>query len=145
LPDTAGIKDISDYVARGGNLNELVRQARHYAGPEEVREDKARRLSVWLTTHFHDAYLKTHARVKHQNERGVEIDKRGLRPVSDFLEFKRRKALCLWHKEVEPSLHYYPATNSVYCFSCGRHGDVIDVIRQLDNCSFKEALTKAKL
>src|ERR671910_1430342 len=37
----------------------------------------------------------------------------------------QRKALCVSHSEKDPSMHVYE--DHVHCFSCGFHGDVVDV------------------
>ncbi|HPN14754.1 MAG TPA: CHC2 zinc finger domain-containing protein [bacterium] len=50
------------------------------------------------------------------------------------------KALCPFHKEKTPSFTLYPEANSYYCFGCGVHGDTIDLIRNLNNCDFKQAV-----
>jgi hypothetical protein len=71
------------------------------------------------------------------------IDKEDVKdiPITDFVEFNRaNKAKCLWHDDNNPSMQYYPKTNTVYCWSCGHHGDVISVVQSLHNCTFQEAL-----
>jgi DNA primase len=65
--------------------------------------------------------------------------------MSDLIVFTKKKASCIWHTEKTPSLNYYPATNSCWCFGCGRGGDVIDVYRQIKGCSFKEAIDALSL
>lgn len=62
-------------------------------------------------------------------------------PITHFLTFNRaNKCKCIWHNDSHPSLHYYQKSNSVYCFSCGKGGDVIDVVQQLNGCDFNQAL-----
>jgi hypothetical protein len=71
------------------------------------------------------------------------IDKESVKdiPISDYLDFNRaKKCPCIWHNDKNPSLQYYPQTNTVYCWSCGASGDIIDVIQQLHGCDFKQAL-----
>ena len=71
----------------------------------------------------------------------VDLVKARQRPITDFIEFNRAgMALCLWHNDNKPSMKYYDKTNQVHCFSCGKHGDVIDVVMQQRGVSFKEAL-----
>ena len=38
-------------------------------------------------------------------------------------------ALCPWHDDAKPSMKIY--TDHVYCFSCNRYGDIIDLTRAL--------------
>ena len=47
---------------------------------------------------------------------------------------------CLWHSDSNPSLHYYPETNTVYCFSCQTFGDSLDVYMKMNNVDFIEAV-----
>lgn len=53
-------------------------------------------------------------------------------PISNFITFnKMNKARCIWHNDEEPSMHYYKKDNNVYCFSCQKGGDVIEVVNKL--------------
>ena len=49
-------------------------------------------------------------------------------------------AKCCFHEERTPSLTVWPDKQRFECFGCGAGGDVIDFIRKLNNCTFKEAL-----
>ena len=74
---------------------------------------------------------------------GIEfnIDTIKLIPITDWLTFNRAGfTRCIWHEEKSGSLKYYKKNNKVFCFGCGKHGDVIDVVQQLKNCDFKTAL-----
>jgi len=51
----------------------------------------------------------------------------------------RYTALCPFHNEDTPSFVIYP-DNSFYCFGCQAHGDAIDFIKLIKDCSFKEAI-----
>lgn len=67
-------------------------------------------------------------------------------PITNYIKFNRSGfAKCLWHNEKDASLKYYgpkaARPNTVHCFgSCQRSYDVIDVIMQLENVNFTEAL-----
>lgn len=63
-------------------------------------------------------------------------------PITNFIKFTNSKAKCIWHKDDTPSLHYYPKTNTVYCFGCDKSADVISVVMQLHGLSFTEAVKK---
>lgn len=148
IPDRAGIKDISDYVQNGGDLNALIKTAVSLNTIEKVLEDKANRQSVWQSTYFHEAFIKEHTKVVYEpRKRDEKINDKLLRakdyPIDSLLEFNMNKARCPFHNEKTPSLHYYRNTNTCYCFGgCGKAFDSIDIYRKLYNCSFKEALEK---
>ena len=147
IPETPGVKDISDYVSRGGDLAELIRNA---VSVFDIQDDRASRLAQWQSTRFHDAWIADqqksdvveHRAHKPQSDR-TEVENARAYPMENLLSFnKAKKALCVWHNDTDPSLHYYPKTNTVYCFSCGKYGDSIDVYRAQTGCTFTEALKK---
>lgn len=49
--------------------------------------------------------------------------------------------LCPFHEEKHPSFTVYPETQSWYCFSCNRGGDVINFIMLIENTDFKDAVS----
>ncbi len=49
-------------------------------------------------------------------------------------------ALCPFHEERNPSFTVYPATGTFHCYGCGKHGDVITFIREMEHLSFRQAL-----
>jgi len=148
LPDMPNVKDISDYVNAGGNLHELIKTARHFNGIDEVTEDRFTRIALFKSVFFHDAYIKKHTKVNtYPSERKTfsndKVTQARTYPITELMTFNRNKALCPFHNEKSPSLHYYPKTNTCYCFGgCGRAYDSIDIYRKLYNCSFTEAINK---
>lgn len=150
LPDKPGVKDISDYVAHGGNLNELVKSARTFSGLDDVMADKAERESKWMSVHFHTAYVKYHTKPapKARKERDPAIKDRVLRakayPIDELLQFNSSGSTrCLFHNETEASLHYYKEQNKTWCFGgCGRGYDAIDIYQKIHGVSFMEAVKK---
>lgn len=64
--------------------------------------------------------------------------------ITTYIEFRKdNKTNCIWHNETGPSLTYYKDTNTVTCFGCDkRKQDVIDVVMQLHNCTFLDAVKK---
>lgn len=56
-------------------------------------------------------------------------------------EFNGVKCCCPLHGEVTPSLQIYEDTESWFCFgSCGKGGDAIEFVKEIDGVDFKEAL-----
>lgn len=149
LPDRPGVKDISDYVSSGGDLEELLRTAKNFNSLEDVIDDRAERASLWKSTFFHDVYIKEHTKpVIRRNTKivsGDDLSKvKHLIDIRSVIDIRGGKRKCIWHNEKTPSMQYYENTNTVYCFGCGKFGDVIEVYRQVNNCSFKEALSALK-
>lgn len=147
IPDRAGVKDISDYVQNGGDLHSLLRTAVSLNTLEKVQEDKANRQSIWLSTFYHEAFIKEHNKVVFEpRKRDQKITDKVLKakdyPIDSMIEFNRNKAKCIWHNEKDESMHYYVDSNTLYCFGCGKFGDSIDVYKQIHNVSFKEAVEK---
>lgn len=148
LPDRPGVKDISDYVKNGGDLHALLRTAKHFSSLEEIQEDYADRMSLWKSTFFHDAMIKAVqvqkniVPVKNRSHIKDELERAKAYPIDRLIEFRQNKACCIWHNEKTASLHYYRKENRVFCFGCHKHGDAIDVVRQIENLSFKEAIKR---
>ena len=47
---------------------------------------------------------------------------------------------CPFHTEKTPSCHFYPQTQSFYCFGCGAGGDVVNFIRMIESLDYLEAV-----
>lgn len=147
VPEKSGVKDISDYVGRGGDLHALMATAKSYASITDVLEDMADRKAHWQSVRFHEKYVDAH---RQKEERATtpspytgtdEVARAKAYPMTNLIEFTRGKACCPWHSERTPSLQYYPKTNSAYCFGkCGRAYDSIDAYRMAHQCGFKQAV-----
>ncbi len=48
--------------------------------------------------------------------------------------------LCPFHSERTPSFHVHPERGFFKCFGCGKGGDVIDFVREIENLRFTEAV-----
>lgn len=60
-------------------------------------------------------------------------------PIADLLEVKRTFTLCIFHDDHKPSAKIY-ADNHMYCFSCGKNADAIDIYMALNGCDFRTAV-----
>lgn len=67
--------------------------------------------------------------------------------VSNHVELKKAgtnyKGLCPFHQEKSPSFMVNPSLQIYKCFGCGRGGDVLSFIQEIDRLNFPEALKKA--
>ncbi len=64
------------------------------------------------------------------------------RQIADYygLQVRNDMASCLFHDERTPSMKLYD--DHFYCFGCGKHGDVTDMVGKLFGLSPKEAAEK---
>lgn len=76
------------------------------------------------------------------NRSTIDIERAKQHPIPQLLEIKRKTALCPWHEDRNPSLHYYDKTNTVHCFSCGKGGDAIDVAQAIWETDFKDTVRR---
>lgn len=49
---------------------------------------------------------------------------------------------CPFHNEKTPSFFVYPDSNSFHCFGCGKHGNSISFLMDIDSLDYISALTK---
>lgn len=52
---------------------------------------------------------------------------------------REHKGSCPFHEDRNPSLQVNGDKQKFYCFSCGRRGDVIDFVREIENLSMDGA------
>ncbi len=147
IPELPDVKDISDYVSRGGDFRALMDSALPN-DPQLIEEDASRRKGQFLSTRFHQAYLDDHYQELHKTtyqpstyQGNDEVLRAKSYPCTNLLDFKHKKALCPFHNENTPSFTYYPKTNTCYCFGCSTYADAITIYRnQHPNLTFKEAV-----
>lgn len=71
----------------------------------------------------------------------VDIQKAKTYPMTQIVELTRANTMkCLWHEDKNPSMQYYPKTNSLYCFSCNKKADTIDVVMKKTGLPFIDAV-----
>jgi DNA primase len=152
IPETPNTKDITDFISRGGDFVGLLDTALSYKDETAVLEDMRKRSASWLPTRFHTAWVKKHheeaqrvisspvAKRAFNNDKTIQAKSY---PIPNLLKFNRStgKALCPFHNEKTPSLHYYKATNTTYCFGgCGKAYDAIAIYQKLHNTDFRTTI-----
>lgn len=55
------------------------------------------------------------------------------------MDVRRHTALCPFHDDHHPSLHFHAKTNTFRCFACDSRGSNIDLVMKLRECSFTDA------
>ncbi len=64
--------------------------------------------------------------------------------AESYVELKRSGSTyscrCPFHSERTPSCHFYPDTQSFFCFGCGAGGDVVNFIRLIENLDYYDAI-----
>lgn len=167
FPEYFSGKDITDYLQHHSKeeFDVLIKNAIELPQP---KLDDTKSISKALTEcselrkvlkshELSTALLEEHIRILNQakeqfkkskviTEKREEITSIKEVPISNFVQFDPSgfAKRCIWHSPAKdqktPSLHYYKKTNTVYCFACNTSGDVISVVRHLNNCSFVEAV-----
>ena len=59
-------------------------------------------------------------------------------PGKPVINGKKKWYKCVFHNEKSPSMKV--ENNKFYCFGCGQHGSVIDIVMHIHKVDFKEAL-----
>lgn len=52
------------------------------------------------------------------------------------------KAICQFHKDTKPSMELYdnnPEKSAFHCFSCGAHGDIFALVKEVNSMDYREA------
>ena len=74
-------------------------------------------------------------------QRGNKLAELKAVPIDTLLRFNSAGfTKCLYHPEKSPSAKYYPDKNHVYCFSCSKKYDSVDVKMFLSGLTLKELL-----
>ena len=64
--------------------------------------------------------------------------------IGQHVDLKRAganmKGLCPFHQEKTPSFNVHPAKQIFKCFGCGKSGDVITFVREIERADYREAL-----
>ena len=79
--------------------------------------------------------------------RNEELDKARATPIEEVagklgMRVVRHTALCPFHNDKNPSLHFHSGKNRYKCFACGASGDVVDLVMRYNNVGFKEAVAE---
>ena len=66
--------------------------------------------------------------------------------VSDYVSLKKSGRYfmgnCPFHSEKTPSFFLYPETDTFHCFGCGKHGDSISFVMEMESLDYVSTLKK---
>jgi DNA primase len=87
------------------------------------------------------------ARIRQDDVEAVKERTELVQLVSQYLTLKRTGAdsmsgLCPFHQEKTPSFSVSPSKQVFYCFGCGKGGDAISFLRELEHLTYVEALER---
>ena len=64
--------------------------------------------------------------------------------VSDYVTLRRSgsryKGLCPFHDDTTPSFYVTPSLGIFKCFACGKGGNAVHFIMEMERCSFHDAV-----
>ena len=76
-------------------------------------------------------------RIREKCDIGVLLQNYGYNIIPD--DFREQQYACDLHGiDNKPSARYYPRTNSVYCFACGKSRDPIGLVMDKEGVGFRE-------
>lgn len=136
--------DLRPYVApKQVSLVERVMTERIYQQEVWKRKPQNDNEKIW-----NEEALKTSREIEERlirkmtarNSAVGDVDKAKQYPLDELVEFKHGFARCVFHTEKTGSMKFYKEQNRAHCFSCNKSFDAIDIYRQINNCSFREAI-----
>lgn len=87
------------------------------------------------------------ARIRQEDIEAVKERTDIVQLVGQYLTLKRSghdsmSGLCPFHQEKSPSFSVSPSKGVFYCFGCGKGGDAITFVRELESLSYVEAIER---
>lgn len=136
LPDEVGPGgDVTDFFVRLGrtrsDFEKLLDEAMPLP-PPPPKESECRPPSSNQDPLFRDHIAEVKRRVPIESviSRYIRLNTYGRNPI----------ALCPFHEEKNPSFTVFPETGTFHCFGCGKHGDVITFLQEIEHLNFTQAM-----
>lgn len=141
------IRNKSDYTKKVFELENELRKKIESKADDAIEKT----ISIGMEIDKYKEYLKRIrselARVNAHKFKTKELDILTAKqvPIIEILRARLIKVdhdfcCCPFHKEKTASMKIYPSTNTFYCFGCNKSGDVITLVRELDQCDFPTAV-----
>jgi DNA primase len=152
-------KDITEVVQQGGTVrvHNAIGDAKHYPTKledlrKELLAEKQVALKTPYMTPFHvdlalEFVVELIQKKKQQKQQKVrrdadrtDVENARNYPIVNILPVKGGFTKCIYHKEKTGSMRVYN-DNHAYSFCCGKRSDAIDIYKELNGCTFKEAVS----
>lgn len=151
IPSVARVKDITDYMQRGGDFSTLMSNAKTYTQYEQVHQDRVEIAAHFNDTTFHDVWLEEYEKKIFDAQKDTRdipkssgndrITRAKDFPIDRIVKVGRNnKFLCPFHNDTTPSMHLYRKNNTAFCFVCRKSADSIALYQEIHKCTFTEAL-----
>ncbi len=87
-------------------------------------------------------FLRAQKSIGNGKDLALNIEKAKQVPITHFLKFSKTGfSQCIFgHEDKTPSMKYYPKTNRFKCFSCGKGGDVVDLVQHQTGLKFLDVI-----
>jgi DNA primase len=137
LPEEVGEGgDVTDFFVRLGRTAEDFRRLFEEAQPAPPQPDH---ITVAYRPMPYNRPLDLTGRIE-----GIKNELSVADVIGQYLPLRRSGnyllGRCPLHEDRHPSFAVYPASGTFYCFGCGKHGDVITFVREIEHLSFHDAL-----
>ncbi|PYS88775.1 MAG: hypothetical protein DMF64_19730 [Acidobacteria bacterium] len=137
LPEEVGEGgDVTDFFVRLGRRREAFEQLLDEATPAPPQPEPA---NVIKPSRLRSSITPLGERVE-RVKRAMPVEK----VVGEYIRLrgagKNLTGLCPFHEDHTPSLAVYPANGTFHCYGCGKHGDVIKFVQEIERMSFIQAL-----
>jgi len=97
-----------------------------------------------FTKYTHERLMLSNPIINVSNKIDIQTIKDNININSIITLNKAEFCICPFHIDKTPSMKWYPKTQSLHCFSCGWHGDIISFLMERDGLTFKEVINKLK-
>ncbi len=135
LPNEVGEGgDVTDFFVRLGRTKEdflkLLGEGKPAPAAPEVPREQTRRAKSDIVGREKIEQIKNENPIVQVISRYVELRPSGMNLVG----------VCPFHEDKIPSFTVYPNTGKFHCYGCGKHGDVINFLREKESMNFNQAL-----
>ena len=123
-PEWAYWKNITERMLRYMSVGEVVNNVLKIANVISNEE--------WLNEYPSKIFVEEKVKVEKGNGEFINKVNEKISIIKKAKEYgfkiKQNKAICLFHGDTDPSLVFYPKTNTFFCFGCRKGGNLVKFI-----------------